>query len=73
MADLQRLCADFEPPEAKMDVSILKGSAPAATMQGYALEVTAYTRGLGHLICMPKGYAPCHNADEVIAKLGYDA
>lgn len=56
-----------------MDVSILKGSAPAATMQGYALEVTAYTRGLGHLICMPKGYAPCHNADEVIAKLGYDA
>ena len=73
MADLQRLHANFESPEAQQDVSILKGTAPAATMQGYALEVTAYTKGLGHLICLPKGYAPCHNADEVIAKLAYDA
>ena len=73
MADLQRLHANFESSEAKQDVSILKGTAPAATMQGYALEVTAYTKGLGHLICLPKGYAPCHNADEVIAKLAYDA
>ena len=46
MADLQRLHANFESPEAKQDVSILKGTAPAATMQGYALEVTATQRAL---------------------------
>ncbi|MBS7368773.1 MAG: NYN domain-containing protein, partial [Oscillospiraceae bacterium] len=28
--------------------------------------------GLGRLSCIPKGYFPCHNADEVIAQIGYD-
>ena len=42
-------------------------------MQGYTLEVASYTRGLGSLICMPKGYLPCHNAEEVIEHIGYDA
>ena len=32
----------------------------------------SYTRGRGRLSCTAGGYAPCHNADEVIAALGYD-
>lgn len=74
MADMPRLSARFEPPQAEKDgTTVIRGTAPAAAMQGYAPEVKAYTRGMGQLICVPKGYAPCHNADEVIRAIGYDA
>ena len=32
-----------------------------------------YTRGNGRLAVTLKGYEPCHNAEEVIAAIGYDA
>ena len=32
----------------------------------------AYTGGAGRLQVTPAGYAPCHNAEEVIAAAGYD-
>lgn len=74
MADLQRMHAEFDPPEVQDDgTAVLTGTAPVATMRGYARELAAYTRGEGRLTCMPDGYAPCHNADEVIAAAGYDA
>ena len=72
MADVQRMCGDFEPPIVDGDVSILKGTAPVATMRDYQTEVVAYTRGEGRLFLSSKGYEPCHNAEEVIAKMGYD-
>ena len=40
---------------------------------GYAREVSAYTKGHGQLSCIPAGYAPCHNSEEIIAAAGYDA
>ncbi|MBR3866272.1 MAG: NYN domain-containing protein, partial [Butyricicoccus sp.] len=43
-----------------------------ASMRGYPREVAAYTRGLGQLFCTVRGYAPCHNTEEVVAKIGYD-
>ena len=36
-------------------------------------EVAAYTKGFGRIFLTPAGYAPCHNAEEVIAAIGYDA
>ena len=33
----------------------------------------AYTRGEGRLFCSLKGYEPCHNAEAVIAQIGYDS
>ncbi len=51
----------------------LTGSAPVAAMQNYQQEVVTYTRGLGRLSCTLGGYRPCHNADEVIERIGYDA
>lgn len=50
----------------------LHGTAPVATMQNYQKEVIAYTRGQGRLTCTPGGYRPCHNAEEVIAQIGYE-
>ena len=72
MADLQRLSAQFEPPAVTGDTAVLTGSGPVATLRGYGLEVTAYTRGLGRFSCTLSGYQPCHNAEAVIASIGYD-
>lgn len=49
------------------------GTAPVVNMRNYHREVTAYTRGRGTLFCFPAGYRPCHNAEEVIADIGYDS
>ncbi len=73
MSDIQRMYGKFETPITEGEVSILTGTAPVATMQDYQREVNAYTRGHGRLSCTLKGYEPCHNAEEVIEKIGYDA
>lgn len=50
----------------------LKGTAPVAAMQNYQREVNAYTKGQGRLFTSLRGYLPCHNAEEVIARIGYE-
>ena len=72
MNDLQRLGGQTEPPAQQGDLAVLAGRAPVSELRGYAREVAAYTRGEGRLICTPAGYAPCHNAEAVIAAAGYD-
>ena len=54
-------------------MATLVGSAPVVTMRDYQREVIAYTGGHGRLYCDLKGYEPCHNENEVIETLGYDA
>lgn len=51
----------------------LTGSAPVSMMQNYQREVITYTKGQGRLSTTLKGYLPCHNAEEVIAQIGYNA
>lgn len=72
MSDLQQRFGSFEPPELTGDRAVLRGSAPVAAMEGYAAEVTAYTKGRGRLSLRMKGYYPCHNPEEVISARGYD-
>lgn len=52
---------------------VLYGSAPVECMQGYQITVASYSKGRGRLTCTAGGYMPCHNAEEVIDKIGYDA
>ncbi|MDO5337871.1 MAG: TetM/TetW/TetO/TetS family tetracycline resistance ribosomal protection protein [Eubacteriales bacterium] len=73
LSDLERMHADFQPPELEGELSVLTGCAPVNTMGGYQKEVVAYTRGRGRLFCSLKGYQPCHNQDEVAAARAYDA
>ncbi len=73
MQDIQEMAGSFETPEQTLECSILKGLAPISTMNGYHKEVTAYTGGKGRLTLQPEGYGPCHNEDEVIARIGYDS
>ncbi len=73
MADIQRLCGSFDPPEMGEEMTVITGTAPVATMRGYAREVVRYTHGSGRLVCALKGYDVCHDPEEVIAAFGYDA
>ena len=72
MNDIQQMGGRFDPPETSGETALLTGSAPVSEMGGYWQTVTAYTRGRGRLSCTLCGYEPCHNADEVLERLGYD-
>lgn len=53
------------------EMAVLTGTIPVSTARGYSMQVTSYTKGLGHFFCTLKGYYPCHNAEEVIEQIGY--
>lgn len=72
LADMPRLWAEFDPPATEGEDAVITGKAPVAALRGYAREVAAYTKGRGQLNCLPTGYAPCHNTEEVVASVGYD-
>ncbi|MGN0376349.1 MAG: NYN domain-containing protein [Suilimivivens sp.] len=72
MTDMEKLHGSFTLEERVGGTAVLTGTAPVVTLQDYQKEVTAYTRGHGRLTCSLKGYAPCHNAQEVIEKRHYD-
>ncbi len=72
MTDLQNMFAEFDSPMISDNEAVIKGRAPVSLMIHYQNDVTAYTRGLGHLSCQPSGYDTCHNPEEVIAGIGYD-
>ena len=66
MTDIQKMGGSFAPPEQEMDRAVLRGSVPVSELQGYQMEVIAYTKGLGRMSCTLKWYEPCHNAEEII-------
>ncbi len=72
LSDLQRMYARFDPPVVDGDEARVEGFAPVCEMRDYALQVSAYTGGLGHLSLEFGGYEPCHNAEEVIGVTDYD-
>ena len=73
MTDIQRMEGTFDPPEQGAAGTVLTGTAPVAAMRNYWTEVAAYSKGRGRLSCTVHGYAPCHNAEQVIAQIGYEA
>ena len=73
MTDIQKMHGTFDTPETDGETAVLIGTAPVSCMRDYQREVTAYTRGCGHLNCTLKGYEECHNAEEVIAAMNYDS
>ena len=73
MADIQYMSGTFDSPEVQGEMSIITGTAPVSTMYDYSKDVVRYTHGKGKLLCSLKGYEPCHNSQEVIERIGYDA
>lgn len=72
MTDFERMGAQFEIND-NGDEAVIKGAGPVATIGNYQAEVNAYTRGKGVLSLKMSGYRPCHNTDEVIEQIGYEA
>ena len=73
MTDLQSRAGKFEAPETEREYAILRGTVPVSEMTGYQAQVRAYSGGKGRLYTALKGYAPCHNTEEVIEAIGYEA
>lgn len=76
MSDVQKMYGKIviseEQNSGNPDMTVLTGTCPVITMQEYQREVLAYTKGCGRLECQMKGYAPCHNTEEVIEQINYD-
>ena len=73
MTDLQSRAGKFEAQETEGEYAILRGTVPVSEMTGYQAQVRAYSGGKGRLYTALKGYAPCHNTEEVIEAIGYEA
>lgn len=73
MADIEKMHGTCEITQLNGEMAIIAGSAPVVTMRNYQREVISYTKGQGRLFCSLKGYAPCHNSDEIIKNIGYDS
>ena len=72
ISDINRLHGEFEPPEMTETQAIINGTGPVSEFMNYPEEVIAYTSGIGMISLRENGYRPCHNADEVIEKIGYE-
>jgi len=73
ITDIQQMCGSFNAPETYDDMTVIIGEAPVSEMCDYFSEVMSYTKGRGRLNCSVNGYRECHNAEEVIERIGYNA
>ena len=72
ISDLQTMSAEFEIDSSSEEFTVIKGRAPVSELGGYTSELISFTSGKGRLFCVSDGYEPCHNADEVVARVNYD-
>ena len=72
MSDIYRMKGRFSEPQADGDTVELEGDAPVSQMRDYAMEISAYSHGRGHLTCFFSGYRPCQNQDALVDSIGYD-
>lgn len=72
MSDIARMGGQLGSPHGSHDIADLEGRAPVSYMRDYAIRLSAYTHGQGHLSCSVDGYRPCHDQDAVVADIGYD-
>ena len=72
ITDIRAMGGEFDAPENSGALSTLRGSVPASELKDYADTVASYTQGRGRLQIALKGYAPCHNQEEVVAEAAYE-
>lgn len=73
MSDLERMHGTCSLSDSSAGFSTLCGTAPVATMKNYINEVRAFTKGQGTLSLSMNGYQLCHNQQEIIDAVKYDA
>ncbi len=72
ISDIQKMNGEFMSPEMTETEAIIKGSGPVSEFMNYPEEVMSYTSGKGVISMRENGYRPCHNAQDVIEKIGYE-
>lgn len=72
ISDLQNMSAEFDAPVTTGEMAVIIGSAPVSEMNSYQEFVVGYTKGRGRLTCTSGGYRECHNAEQVVERIGYD-
>ena len=72
MGDLTRMQAKLDLPDMTGDACALDGEAPFAEFSGYIAGFMAATHGRGALRYRLARYAPCRDADAVVADAHYD-
>ena len=72
ITDIRAMGGEFDPPEAEGELSSLQGLVPAGEVRDYPEVLAAYTQGRGQMQLTLHGYAPCHNAQQVIRETAYD-
>lgn len=73
MTDVQAMSGRFDAPETFGEEAHLTGTVPVSEFGGYQTKMLSYSGGKGRLFTRLKGYEPCHNAEEVIERIGYEA
>ncbi len=72
MTDVSAMAGTVDPPVFSEEEAEMTGHVPASTYSGYPQMLTGYTAGRGHISASLDGYAPCHNAREVLDASNYD-
>ncbi len=72
IADMQRMYGVTNPPEQLSACVRLTGRVPVATAMGYPTELASASSGTAGVNFRVAGYQPCHNADDVISRIGYE-
>lgn len=71
LSDVQRASGTFEPPQTIGAQAVIAGRVPVSTFMNYSTEFASFTHGRGSIRCAFGGYDRCHNAEEVIGRIGY--
>lgn len=72
MTDIEKMKGRVVSQSTEGEFTTIEGKIPVNEFSDYDAEVRSYTGGLGQISVEPGGYDICHNADEVIEKVGYD-
>lgn len=72
LSDIQRLSGSFDPPQSFGGETVITGRGPVSAFMQYSAELTEVTRGAGRIALEFGGYEPCHNPEEVAARIGYE-
>ncbi len=72
ITDIRAMGGSFDGPEGKEELATLRGLVPAGEVKDYPDTLASYTQGRGRMQLTLHGYAPCHNAQQVIEETGYD-
>ncbi len=73
LSDIGQMAGSYDPPEPSGDMSVITGHFPVALSYNYHTELLHYTKGKGKLSLSLHGYERCHNPEQVIKQVAYDA